>query len=50
VQGVDHALGYGAATWAHRAVRALADHVSDELGIEPNHQRLEAAGWFGDSP
>ena len=46
----DHSLGHGAATWAHRAVKALADHVSDELGIEPNYRRIEAGGWFGDPP
>jgi hypothetical protein len=39
------ALGYGAADWAHRSVKALADHVSDALGIVPNYRRMEAAGW-----
>jgi len=46
----DHALGYGAATWAHRAVKALADHVSDALGIDPNYRRIERGGWFGQPP
>jgi hypothetical protein len=39
------ALGYGAADWAHRSVKALADQVSDAVGIVPNYRRQEAAGW-----
>jgi hypothetical protein len=39
------ALGYGAADWAHRSVKALADHVADSVGIVPNHRRMEVAGW-----
>jgi hypothetical protein len=46
----DHALGYGAAVWAHRSVKALADHVSDAIAIEPNYRRVEASGWFGTMP
>jgi hypothetical protein len=46
----DHALGHGAAVWANRAVKALADHVSDALGIDPNYRRVEHGGWFGDPP
>jgi hypothetical protein len=46
----DHALGYGAAAWAHRSVRALADHVSDALGIDPNYRRIERGGWSGEPP
>jgi hypothetical protein len=46
----DHALGHGAAVWAHRSVKALADHVSDVVGITPNYRRQEAAGWFGKTP
>lgn len=45
-----HALGYGAADWAHRSVKALADEVSDALGIVPNYRRVEAGGWFGQAP
>ena len=45
----DHALGNGAAVWAHRSVKALADHVSDAVGIEPNYRRVEASGWFGET-
>ena len=41
----DKALGHGAADWAHRSVKSLADHVSDAVGIVPNYRRLEAAGW-----
>jgi len=46
----DHALGYGCADWGHRSVKALADRVSDELGILPNYRRVEASGWFGRGP
>jgi len=46
----DHALGYGAATWAIRSVKALADHLSDALGIDPNYRRLDRGGWFGVPP
>lgn len=46
----DHALGQGAAVWTHRSVKALADHVSDAIGIEPNYRRQEATGWFGTRP
>jgi hypothetical protein len=46
----DHALGYGAAVWAHRSVKALADHVSDAIGIEPNYRKVETTGWFGTMP
>lgn len=46
----DHALGYGAAVWAHRSVKALADHVSDAIGIEPNYRKVEATGGFGTMP
>jgi len=46
----DHALGHGAAVWAHRSVKALADHVSDAIGIAPNYRRQEAAGWFDRTP
>ena len=41
----DHALGHGAAVWAHRSVKDLADHVSEVIGIEPNYRRQAAAGW-----
>lgn len=46
----DHALGYGAAEWAHRSIKAIADHVSNALGISPNYRRIEAGGWFGQTP
>jgi len=46
----DLALGYGAAAWPHRSVKALTDHVSDAIGIEPNYRRVEASGWFGTIP
>jgi len=46
----DHALGHGAAVWAHRSVKALTDHVSDTIGIAPNYRRQEAAGWFSRTP
>jgi hypothetical protein len=46
----DHALGYGAAAWTHRSVKALADYVSDAVGIEPNFRRQETSGWFGQTP
>ncbi len=29
----------------NRSVKALADHVSEAIGIEPNYRRLEADGW-----
>lgn len=46
----DHALGHGCADWAHRAVRAFTDRVSDDIGIQPNYRRVEADGWFGQPP
>jgi hypothetical protein len=46
----DLALGYGAAARPHRSVKALTDHVSDAIGIEPNYRRVEASGWFGTIP
>jgi hypothetical protein len=46
----DKALGYGAAEWAHRSVQALADHVSDAIGIVPIYRKVEAGGWFGQMP
>jgi hypothetical protein len=46
----DKALGYGAAEWAHRSVQALADHVSDAIGIVPIYRKVEAGGWFGQTP
>jgi hypothetical protein len=41
----DHALGHGAAVWVNRSIKALADHVSDAIGIEPNYRRQETGGW-----
>jgi hypothetical protein len=41
----DHALGYGAAVWGYESIKALADKVSEKLGIEPNYRRQEASGW-----
>ena len=41
----DHALGHGVAVWAHRSIKALADHVSDAIGIDPNYRRQETSGW-----
>ena len=46
----DKALGFGAAEWAHRSVQALADHVSDAIGIVPIYRKVEAGGWFGQMP
>lgn len=46
----DKALGYGAAEWAHRSVKALTDHVSDAIGIVPIYRKVEAGGWFGQTP
>lgn len=46
----DHALGYGCADWAHRAVKAFTAHVSDALAIEPNYRRLEGREGFWHTP
>lgn len=46
----EHALGHGAAVWAHRSVKAIADHVAHAIGIEPIYRRVEAGGWFGTAP
>jgi hypothetical protein len=46
----DHALGHGCATWSHRSVKALTDHVSNALGLQPHYQRHEQQGWFGQAP
>lgn len=52
----DKALGYGCAKWAHRSVKALADHTSDAIGIRPNYyrhwnQRDQGTGeWLGQIP
>ncbi len=36
----DHALGAGCAQWAVDAAEALADAVSDAVGIRPNYRRV----------
>jgi hypothetical protein len=33
----DHCLGHGCSEWAHKAARAFADHVVNEIGIVPNY-------------
>lgn len=45
-----HALAHGCSEWAVRSARALADCVLDEVGINPNYRRVEAAGWNGREP
>jgi hypothetical protein len=45
-----HGLGHGCTEWAGRSARALADRVLDEVGINPNYRRIEAAGWNGRGP
>ena len=45
-----HGLAHGCSEWAARSARALADHVLAEVGINPNYQRIEAAGWNGRAP
>lgn len=45
-----HGLGHGCSEWAVRSARALADQVLAEVGITPNYQRIEAAGWNGRAP
>ena len=45
-----HGLAHGATEWAVRSAKALANHVVDELGINPNYRRIEAAGWNGRAP
>jgi hypothetical protein len=46
----DKALGHGAAVWAHGSVKAITDHVADAIGIEPVYRRVEAGGWFEQTP
>lgn len=46
----DHCLGHGCTLWAVRAARQLSDHVLGKVGISPNYQRIEAAGWNGTTP
>ena len=43
----DFCLGHGCSTWAHAAAIALADEVSNALGIRPNYQRISVANWKG---
>lgn len=45
-----HGLGHGCSEWAVRSARAIADRVLDDIGIDPNYRRIEAAGWNGDAP
>jgi hypothetical protein len=45
-----HGLAHGCSKWAVRSARALADRVLAEVGINPNYQRIEAAGWNGRAP
>jgi len=46
----DHALGHGCTAWAHRAAKALADLVSERLGIRPNYRRIADSGGHGQLP
>jgi hypothetical protein len=45
-----HGLGHGCSEWAVRSARALVDEVLADVGIAPNYQRIEAAGWNGRAP
>jgi hypothetical protein len=45
-----HGLAHGCSEWAVHSARALADHVLAEVGINPNYQRIEAAGWNRRAP
>lgn len=45
-----HGLAHGCSEWAVRSARALADRVLAEVGINPNYQRIEAAGWNRRAP
>jgi hypothetical protein len=44
----DHALGAGCAQWAYASAKALADTVTDMIGVAPNYRRHEAT-WFSSS-
>jgi hypothetical protein len=48
--GPSHGLGHGCSEWAVRSARALVDEVLADVGIAPNYQRIEAAGWNGRAP
>lgn len=41
----DRALGAGCATWAFHSAKAIADAISDKMGIQPNYRR-HAETWF----
>lgn len=43
----DHCLGAGCAQWATESAVALADLVSDQVGIRPNYVRLRQDNWGG---
>lgn len=45
-----HGLAHGCSEWAVRSARELADCVLDEVRINPNYRRIEAAGWNGRLP
>lgn len=46
----DHCLGHGCSAWSYRTAKALADRVTNELGIRPNYQQHDDAGLFGGTP
>jgi len=43
----DHCLGAGCAQWAVDSAIALADSVSDQVGIRPNYIRVRDDRWAG---
>lgn len=45
-----HGLAHGCCEWAERSARALADRVLDDVGINANYRRIEAAAWNGREP
>ena len=42
-----HCLGFGCAQWACDSAFALAELLSNELGIRPNYKRVSEEGWQG---
>ena len=42
----DHCLGHGSSQWAYESALALANGVSEALGIEPNYRRHLESGWL----
>lgn len=46
----DHCLGVGCARWALESVVAVADHVTDAVGVKTNYGVHRASGWLGSVP